>query len=501
LKRILLLAFILCDIALSAQTRGTIFAPFVSELKAFVSDRKVELNWVDSQSVTGQVLIYRSTSPFSAVGEIGQEMLAEVYYGRQTYTDEVPFEGKWHYLIIATSGANENFEMVVPNKNIIDIVADGESREFAASSFSAPIKSAEEYTNRYKTNQMEPMLGANGNGAIPLPYSGVPQQAYYGAQPYYSGVPQQAYSGAPPSYAQPSYPVGTPPSVAPQAYSNTSAYSSYGISTPSSTLSLTGLSVYPEDNGIRINFLSGTPSKNVVLYRNIAPILRLGDLLASEVVQLPGVKSPVIDKVSPGIPCYYAVVYEEDVREGKAYIAPGYNSTLYPVILQNTIKTAPQNNPPAVLAPAASPSPAFSPSAQSSALSPQAAAALADTSLIKGAPYQDARSAPIVISEPKVFKQDLQDAVVGSDEYKLQSVVKDIFMWRNWNASIKEFSQIITSTRNPVVEARARFYLGQSYYFAGTVKAALTEFLAVQSRFPDESAVWIQASLNKLSNK
>jgi TolA-binding protein len=54
---------------------------------------------------------------------------------------------------------------------------------------------------------------------------------------------------------------------------------------------------------------------------------------------------------------------------------------------------------------------------------------------------------------------------------------------------------------DPAIVGRARFYLGETYYFSGEAGKALVEFLAVQSRFPQETSLWIRSSLDKLSNK
>ncbi|MDR1318069.1 MAG: hypothetical protein LBJ90_00460, partial [Treponema sp.] len=45
------------------------------------------------------------------------------------------------------------------------------------------------------------------------------------------------------------------------------------------------------------------------------------------------------------------------------------------------------------------------------------------------------------------------------------------------------------------VEARARFYLGQTYYYTGKNREALIEFLFVQSWYPNEANEWIEATL------
>jgi TolA-binding protein len=50
------------------------------------------------------------------------------------------------------------------------------------------------------------------------------------------------------------------------------------------------------------------------------------------------------------------------------------------------------------------------------------------------------------------------------------------------------------------MEARARFYLGQSHYFSGSYREALIEFISVQSLYPVEANEWIQEILSRLVN-
>jgi hypothetical protein len=303
---------------------------------------------------------------------------------------------------------------------------------------------------------------------------------YQEYQPYVTAPPAVVIQGAPPYGASP--------------------YT--GISTPSATLALTGLSAYPDIGGIRVNFLSGNPSKHVVLYRNIVPMMQLTDLLTAEIAHLPGAVSPVIDAVKSGVPYYYAAVYDEDMRTGTAYIAPGYNATIYPALIIQGVATMdkpaapPQQSPP----PAVASPPVFNYPAQGSGgkLSLEAAAALSGASLT--APRTDKVSPAngITMTEPKIFSEDLLQAPSGMEAANLQNIVQNYILWRRWTEATDSLRQFLLNSSGNA-NNRARFYLGESYYFSGAADKALTEFLAVQSRFPEETPLWIQACLHKLS--
>jgi hypothetical protein len=486
LKRtgIFIFAFFLGPIIIFAQTE--IFAPFVSHAEARVRDRKVELTWSDSPSVKGNILIFRSRTPFPDSGSEGSEQCATVYYGRQTFTDEVNAGGNWYYLVLATTESGELFDLVIPFNNVIEVRIDGGTHLVSAAGLAAPVTSVEALNEGEKRAE-EPR-----------------------DSPYQDGA-TGAYNYNPPAY-EPSAMAGAAPY---QSY-NPPAQSGYtsggGLSTPSTTLALTGLSAYPDSSGIRVNFLSGNPSKHAVVYRNIAPIMRLSDLLSAEIAKLPGAESPFIDTVQTGVPCYYAVVYDEDLRAGTAYIAPGYNATIYPAMViqgvarmeQNAWGLAQTNAPPPVASgnalqtPAAPSQSHYPEQGTGGRLSLEAAAALSGTTF--GAPRSGKQTAEdkVSLSEPKIFGEDLEQAPAGTEEAALQNIVRELVLWRRWDEAADALRQYLLNNTSALA-SRARFYLGQSFYFSGAADKALTEFLAVQSRFPEESSLWIQACLTKLS--
>jgi hypothetical protein len=437
-----------------AQTDNSIFAPFVTHLRAEADGSTVRLSWVDSQSVKGPVSVLRSPRPFDG-GPVGRESIsAEVYYGRQNFVDTVPFAGTWYYFIVASDENRQRYEMVIPYQNMLEILVDEGRRSAAASSFSSPATSLSAWIESSRK--------------IVTPSADMGRRA----------LPQTTT-------------VQTPAQQAKQT-----------IVMPRQMATITALAAVPESGGIKITFVSTNPGKNAVIYRNIVPMTRLSDLLAADVAQLPGAKSPFFDSVKIGVPYYYAVVYDEDVRAGTALIAPGYNSTLYPVVVTEqapvVVKPPPPNTE--ILVPEPPPS----------RLSLEAEAALAKNGLTTPIPhnipsvpapaYQPQRTAAVQ-TEPRVFQQDLENAPLGSVEHKLQSIVKESFLWRNWARAIPDLLQLLAVTANHPVDARARFYLGQAYFFTGAYTNAMTEFLAVQSRFPVETAGWIQMTLSNLSGK
>jgi hypothetical protein len=253
-----------------------------------------------------------------------------------------------------------------------------------------------------------------------------------------------------------------------------------------------------QGDGVVISFRTMDGSKNPVLYRGVQPIGSAADLLGAVIVQT-GIGSPFTDYPVPGIPYYYAVIFEEDLLAGQVSIFPGRNATTeaaevppgrYRVGLP---KAADQIRPmplPLIALNAVVPGAGgLSEIPVPVPLSTPVAKALAD---IKPAP-----AAPAPEKSPQAFSQDTQ-SVSGGEAYTLGAIVGDPFAKRDWDRAREELLRFLSLPRSGGIEARARFYLGQVYYFSGRPREALFEFLSAQYAYPAEAGDWIQASLAKL---
>ena len=236
--------------------------------------------------------------------------------------------------------------------------------------------------------------------------------------------------------------------------------------------------------------------KSAALYRSVRPIRATADLLGAVIIQT-GISSPFTDYPVPGIPYYYAVIAGEDLARGTVSIIPGRNTTNIPVeipwggrdIHGRDIRAMPL---PQISVKAAIPSlGAYIDTPRAVELSPEAAMALGDTA----AWPQNTQA----LKRPRVFACDME-AVPGGEEYALSLIVRGPFYTKNWEAARNELLRFLALPRNPENSARARFYLGQCWYYLRQPREGLFEFLAVQDRYPAEAMEWIQASLNMMTN-
>jgi TolA-binding protein len=123
-------------------------------------------------------------------------------------------------------------------------------------------------------------------------------------------------------------------------------------------------------------------------------------------------------------------------------------------------------------------------------LSPDAAKVLGNI------PPAGNRAGPL--RKPRVFNQDLETPA-GGEEHTLRSIVQGSFSRKEWESARDELIRYLALPRSSLPEARARFYLGQCYYFTGAYRESLFEFLSVQSIYPAEAAEWIRPVLNLLA--
>ncbi|MDR1239768.1 MAG: hypothetical protein LBK27_06615 [Treponema sp.] len=256
-----------------------------------------------------------------------------------------------------------------------------------------------------------------------------------------------------------------------------------------------GLEVRVEEEGVNISYRTAEEGKNTVLYRSVQPLRNTADLLRAVIVQS-GPPAPFVDYPVPGIPYYYAVIFEDELVRGNVGIYPGQNATTQAVEIppgagriglsgpETPIRSMPL--PLLSVYNAVPGSDRYSEIPRRTPLGPEAAKALGN--IPQGSPN------PPPQKKPRAFSRDLE-APAGGEESPLRIIVQGVFSQRDWQSARTELLRYLSLPRSALSEARARFYLGQTYYFSGNNREALIEFLLVQSHYPEEAKEWINAAL------
>ena len=238
-----------------------------------------------------------------------------------------------------------------------------------------------------------------------------------------------------------------------------------------------GINTKIEENRVIISFSGADRVKNLILYRSLNPIRRQEDLLSALIIRQK-ISSPVIDYPLPGITYYYALVYEEEISAGLFSVRPGSNITgavqIVSAVSGSRELPLPQLNlsffPPENI----------TPGPEASAFSPER------------------RTTKAARTEPDIFSEDFETGEVRGEDYQFKTIVQGYFSLKQWENAEEELRRFLDLPRTKHNQAKARFYLGQAYYFQERHRDALFEFLQAQDEFPQESNIWIQAVLSEL---
>jgi hypothetical protein len=255
-----------------------------------------------------------------------------------------------------------------------------------------------------------------------------------------------------------------------------------------------------EGDGVFISYLVNIADRNTVLYRSVQPITRTTDLLRAVIVQS-GLSSSFTDYPVPGIPYYYAVIFEDELTMGSVGIYPGYNATIRAVEVKAANDRVGLPGAKAELRSMPLPLMALNYAVPGLAGMAEAPSQPLPLSLSTRRALENFRSAsppPYPLKKSRAFSQDLETEPTGGEEQGLRAIVQGRFIRGDWEASIAELRRYLSLHHSESAGLRARFYLAQSLYFSRSYREALLEFLMVKDYFPVEANEWIRASLAAL---
>lgn len=262
----------------------------------------------------------------------------------------------------------------------------------------------------------------------------------------------------------------------------------------------------PTGDLLKLTFKSSEPNRELVIYRNTSPIDTESQLLSSvSIAVIPSSQTSFEDSPVPGIPYYYAVIDSAMLAGGKVTLAPGQNTTAtgaeVPIRTDalGQIEYAPKRPRPLPFltlnsnlqtgARLAGSTP--SPVPDETRLSQPTAAAV--DSLLGSLPTEKP-----AIMKPVVLDPERGEVAGGGEEYTLKSIVDGSFASSDWKQTITVLNGYLNIHHSKSVESRARFYLGQAYYFSGDYRKSFLEFLYVEDSLYTAVQPWMDALFNKL---
>ncbi len=264
-----------------------------------------------------------------------------------------------------------------------------------------------------------------------------------------------------------------------------------------------------QGDSIEVTFASSNPTRDLLLFWGPQEFLRSEDLLsATRTTPLDAGTTRYVLPVLPGIDYWFAVLDSGLFKLGKAPLVPGGNVTPYPVQLQVTSSHG-------LPSPALSsgrgiplPSLAFDRGIQTGRdLDGAAAQALPDP-----APLSDAAQKALDTLKsqlPPARSEPMQPAVLPSDATptpggelaRLQDIVQGPFLAGDMSTAQARLLDFLSLPRKPDLSDRARFYLGQVYYFEGRFRDALLELLSAEDSYYVETQPWLDSCFQKLEQQ
>ncbi|MFA6856141.1 MAG: hypothetical protein WCR31_02930 [Treponema sp.] len=94
-----------------------------------------------------------------------------------------------------------------------------------------------------------------------------------------------------------------------------------------------------------------------------------------------------------------------------------------------------------------------------------------------------------------IFEEDLISPE-GGDDYFLFDALKTTFIRKRYKESVTVLRKLLGTNRSESVTKRAKFYLGESYYFSGNYQEAVKTFLADSDAYPVLTKEWVDSSLD-----
>jgi len=260
------------------------------------------------------------------------------------------------------------------------------------------------------------------------------------------------------------------------------------------TQGISDLKARQDGQRVIITFNREGERRNAILYRSMQPITRSQDLLNAVIVQS-GINSPFVDLPvpAPGLNWYYAVIYEDEIASGTIGIKPGTNATVAPVTV-TTEQPAERNLRPIPL-PVLTLRNTVPESYFMTEIPDQVPLSASSENILRDTKMPS--KAPIKLKRPRVFSVDLV-APTGGEESALFQIITEYFLAFQWEAAKISLQHYLSLPRSRDIEARARFYLGQTLYYTGNYREALMEFMSIRSQHLAEANKWIEAVLSAM---
>ncbi len=271
---------------------------------------------------------------------------------------------------------------------------------------------------------------------------------------------------------------------------------------------VTAIKAVPAADGISVTFQSTSAARDLILFRSTAPMNTLDDLLGSTAaLQLDPGTTRYLCPALPGVDYWFAVLDAGTYKLGKAPLVPGANSTVaatqlpLPAGLGTASAFTSQRSLP--LPTLVFPFDVRTGQAVSDAdLPPMPSPRKVSSATEKAIGLLLQRITPPALAplKPELLASDATPSPDG-ELAMLQGIVEGPLMGGDMMAAEKGLLDFLSLHRAADREARARFYLGQTYYFEDRPRDALLEFLMCEDTLYQDVQRWEDACFARLEEQ
>jgi hypothetical protein len=454
---------------------------FPTKLRIASRSGNILLTWIDAQGSTNGSAVYRDVKPITAASLAEAQLLGKAGAAVQSFTDSPPDTREYFYVILPLSASGEPIPTFAAGKNAsqvgvaVDVVA-------PASAASPP------------------------GGAATAPVAAAPATANPpSSQPAIQPATQPVAAAA----SKPEAAKIAPAAVATKTQTSPAAPSAAAVplkpATPASatqTAAMTVDSLVAKTRGDSIIMTYKTvPGTRLVLYRGTSPLRGASDLLdATLVAAFKDKDGAFADYPVPGVAYWYALVGEDDLKQGRISLVAGRSATAAavgleskagPVAASEIVEVLPTSRTPPLpvfLLEGGIGENGYSLPQDDSPPPPRAISAEAEkavASLLSMVPTAAPKRPNLAILSEEL------SAPTGGEDYSLSIIVTDKLGTKDWKAAAEQLRNYLSLNRSSAAIARARFYLGQALAFSGSYREAFFEFLLAREKFPSETKSWI----------
>jgi hypothetical protein len=260
-------------------------------------------------------------------------------------------------------------------------------------------------------------------------------------------------------------------------------------------------------DGVEVTFTSSNPSRDLLLFWGTAPLSTVEDLLSStSTTELDPGTTRYFLPVFPGVDYWIAVLDAGMYKIGQTSLVNGVNTTSAPVqvpVAAGRVFLA----LPAARRAMPLPSLSVTLGVQSGLfLTGPAMPELPAKTKVSAATEKSISLLMKSIQPPAVKERTRQvlssDAtpMPGGELARLQAIVAGPFIGGDMAGASRSLIDFLRLPRTAQVEAHARFYLGQTFYFQGRARDALMQFLLSEDTYYQEVQPWKDACVEKLAH-